>query len=1655
MGFIKRNIFNSFRNKTGKETRIRSYFIKTLVCLGAWLLLIAVPGHAVHILFDDPIWQEFDWTNNGDADFDVQDSGHEIDIDVQGADIWTNYDQYAAYYIDDVNGNFEATVMVESQENSDSWAKAGIMVRNDITGDGDSPGYCIVAVTPGNGYAFQWDRNHNGMLDRNDNEGGRDLPCWLRLVKVGQEFSAYYKEAPGDPWNHIHTETISSATTIQDVGIFVTSHTNYSRCEVDFREFNIIGTLPVTTYTITASAGANGAIDPSGDVEVNENADQTFNVVPDIGYEVDEVTAIPGPVTIVGNQYTFSSVNADHSISATFTPLIYTITATAPGPGAGGTISPIGDVSVNYGEDVIFEVTADEGYEVNTVTVDGNAAELTDDQYLFENVTEDGHSIEVTFTAFSSGETGAFIPGCGSSTTKDYSTGFLDTEFESSNIGFTGSEMVLQTGDDAIDPNTIVVPFEQEVAVTFLFEGAGYESDFGWMLKEDAVDGDGNFLGWENIPQNKKHPIFRNIYDEIETGGCCGGGNGILDNNYGNGDFSAYLANDATLATYDDGTEYPFAVDGDGTVTPKDMKKVIGRFEAGTEIIFFLTANRDWDTTTASGVFFNKKDWNPDVYGACVPDPPDDNWIDEGAGIFHKDFYLGTGLGGEGECDVVSDGWLSQVAIDRLDTWFGVTLNTTDVYELEITDGAKYSHVIVGAPADDANQWILGFEDLMGAGDADFNDMVFRIERKTGGIATLRSENAIEPTDPEAYYTAVTFEVYDNIPCSGDTSITYELSIDNGDNWITIEDWDEVIETDDAKNKLSAVTDWTPGSPQYTYRSRRVDFAGLGHSGRALIWRARLNSENEACNPSIKGVELFGSVSSHGSFSRSSPIMKGNVLYAATYEMPDMNWTDKTMRGHLTAIRLYDPIRPSDESDADGVTDLAELWDAGEALSTQAPDSRNIKIPDITVHTVTGEVLDNGDGSETTFSGTLAHGRICATTVVITGTSGGGILETFVDKHTDELEGDKGGTGTINRHTGAFTITFNAPVGSGVPVVANYQYYTASSTLTDFTAANLNNTTLGIDDTFIYPDGYIYDFDESGSVTENDGDWLVEWIRGYKDGTTKAVQKQWLLGPLDHSVPALQHPPGTPPWYFGGSVPDEEREAFDTFMAANADRRTVIYVGSRDGMLHAFDAGKYRHGDNLETGDVEEKRGYFFWDDVNIASPSTNFDNWWASLLAYFAALPDPPNFGWTTTGGGNAAPNYGTGEELWAFIPNNLISRLKYNLMQGEDQAYVDASPALSDVYIDPDLTDGDDTKEWRTVLLSAEGNGGDTIFCLDVTDPENPTFLWEFADPDLYRSRSSPAVGQIGRIYVDGSPIWVAFFVSGKTRDHNLYPSIYMINIEDGSVVRNQKVVLDENGASTRGRGGVPSGQPAIIDSDYNGYHDRIYVGTDKGLMYKVILPDDPDELNNTIAHCVINDDFDADDDGTDDVAASDQYHPIYGSPVALIDNGFTDEGKIAYRILVFFGTGDSPYYDENINVGNTKYHFFAYLDQGEKDECDEVTLDWVYELPEGHRIFSTAFAAAGQIYFGTSTAETEDPCDSGISGNPGILFGFTVEGTMVLNKEVGNVSTTPLVEDEHLFYLTPEDGLTILGSGQYNNDVIMGGEPEVSIRSWRIVE
>jgi outer membrane protein assembly factor BamB len=75
--------------------------------------------------------------------------------------------------------------------------------------------------------------------------------------------------------------------------------------------------FPVTQFTVTASAVANGTIEPSGAIAIDSSSGKTFVFKADDGYSVDSVK-IDGVNVGALQAYTFEKVNANHSIVVTF-----------------------------------------------------------------------------------------------------------------------------------------------------------------------------------------------------------------------------------------------------------------------------------------------------------------------------------------------------------------------------------------------------------------------------------------------------------------------------------------------------------------------------------------------------------------------------------------------------------------------------------------------------------------------------------------------------------------------------------------------------------------------------------------------------------------------------------------------------------------------------------------------------------------------------------------------------------------------------------------------------------------------------------------------------------------------------------------------------------------------------------------------------------------------------------------------------------------------------------------------------------------------------------------------------------------------------------------------------------------------------------------
>jgi hypothetical protein len=111
-----------------------------------------------------------------------------------------------------------------------------------------------------------------------------------------------------------------------------------------------------TTHIVTASAGADGTIDPSGRLPVPDRSIQRFTVTPNPGYRAVVGGTCGGVLT--GTIYTTNAITADCTVEATFSSVGpgYTITVNAI-PNNTGTINPIGTVTVNPGATQSFTVT--------------------------------------------------------------------------------------------------------------------------------------------------------------------------------------------------------------------------------------------------------------------------------------------------------------------------------------------------------------------------------------------------------------------------------------------------------------------------------------------------------------------------------------------------------------------------------------------------------------------------------------------------------------------------------------------------------------------------------------------------------------------------------------------------------------------------------------------------------------------------------------------------------------------------------------------------------------------------------------------------------------------------------------------------------------------------------------------------------------------------------------------------------------------------------------------------------------------------------------------------------------------------------------------------------------------------------------------------
>jgi hypothetical protein len=181
-------------------------------------------------------------------------------VNGSGDDIWNAADAFH-YVQQPVGGPCEIRARVVNVQNTDPWAKAGVMLREGAAAGARN---VAVVVTAGNGMAFQV-RASTGAATTSTVLGGITAPRWVRLVRApGNLFAGYYS-SDATNWNQIGTNTLVSMSNGVSAGLAVTAHNNASNCSAVFdnvavNQAPVLASLPNQTIlagrvlTVTNSA---------------------------------------------------------------------------------------------------------------------------------------------------------------------------------------------------------------------------------------------------------------------------------------------------------------------------------------------------------------------------------------------------------------------------------------------------------------------------------------------------------------------------------------------------------------------------------------------------------------------------------------------------------------------------------------------------------------------------------------------------------------------------------------------------------------------------------------------------------------------------------------------------------------------------------------------------------------------------------------------------------------------------------------------------------------------------------------------------------------------------------------------------------------------------------------------------------------------------------------------------------------------------------------------------------------------------------------------------------------------------------------------------------------------------------------------------------
>jgi regulation of enolase protein 1 (concanavalin A-like superfamily) len=249
-----------------------------------------------------------------------------------GGDIWSTSDNFQ-YAFQSVTGDQTITARVASQQNTNVWAKAGVMIRQTTAANS---AYVFVMITPGNGVNMQYRPTNGGTSVQLAQQLGHVAPYWVRLVRSGSTFTGF-SSADGATWAQVGTISVTMSSGVT-AGLAVTAHNNAALSTVTFDNVSIAAAVSTPDFTLSASPSPQ-TISPGG------SATYTVNVGAVNGFSDNVALSASGPAAVTTS---LNPASVTGSGSATLgagssTVGAYTLTIT----GTSGSLSHSTTVTLN------------------------------------------------------------------------------------------------------------------------------------------------------------------------------------------------------------------------------------------------------------------------------------------------------------------------------------------------------------------------------------------------------------------------------------------------------------------------------------------------------------------------------------------------------------------------------------------------------------------------------------------------------------------------------------------------------------------------------------------------------------------------------------------------------------------------------------------------------------------------------------------------------------------------------------------------------------------------------------------------------------------------------------------------------------------------------------------------------------------------------------------------------------------------------------------------------------------------------------------------------------------------------------------------------------------------------------------------------------